>query len=294
MRNKKGYTLVELIITLAVIGIMLTPIFNSFIESNRVNLRSRRLISAAYLAQNQLEEIKGLTRGEFNALDINTLDLIGIDHDDWSYNETRTNSDTTNGGTMFDVNVSIENVTDTLGITLKSPTGTIVENERTWHARVELFDATINMSLESTDRAQSTYNTSKTVNLTFNTIDFNYSELVVGSQVFSIFHDNFDDPDNSWIRKIYVNVIGYEGLTDEWSFTVLNNSDYAIDIKPYEDLNGKIKLVVGPSSRSNIYIGNALPILSGSASTSEEWYNVVVTISHNGTVYEVIESTVGK
>ncbi len=58
MKDKRGYTLIELVITLAVLGIMLTPIFSSFLESNRVNIDSRKRISANYLAQQIIEDYK--------------------------------------------------------------------------------------------------------------------------------------------------------------------------------------------------------------------------------------------
>lgn len=296
MKNKKGYTLVELIITLAIIGIMLVPIFNAFLESNRVNLRSRRQISAVYLAQNKLEDIKGMTRTQFNVLDIDSSDSIGIDHDDWVYDLTVTDDLTTsNGGTTFDLKVHIENVTNELGISLKSPTGSNQTNERTWHSRIVLSDEVANIAIESTERNEYAFTSgTRVVNLVFNKNDANYSNLVVNGETYSMKHTDFIDPDNTWIRKIFVNVVGYEGLSEEWHFNITNNTDYAVDVKPYDDKDGKIKLAVGPTSRSSIYIGNALPRLSGEPSTSKEWYNVVITVSHNGSEYEVIESTVGK
>jgi len=294
MKNKKGYTLVELIITLAVIGIMLTPIFNAFIESNRVNLRSRRQISAAYLAQKELEIIKGLTRAEFNALDQITGDLIDIDNDSWIYNHTETDEATTsNGGTTFDVNVTINNVTSELGIALTIPSGSSMTDERDHHVRVKLDDAILNTTISSTERVGATYNSDKQLDLLFTQFgsSLTQSTLSVDGETYGIVHSNIP---SVWNDVIYVNVVGYEGLSDDWQINIINNSIYTIDAKPFDDVDGKIKITPDPTSISNIYIGNPLPLFSGSPSTSEEWYNVVITVSHNGTVYEVIESTVGK
>jgi prepilin-type N-terminal cleavage/methylation domain-containing protein len=103
MNNKKGYTLIELIITLAVIGIMIIPIFNSFISSHRINLQSKRSISAAYAAQSQVEFIKSRSFIELKDLFNKNIDDPFPEGSVINYTSTMDNA-----GNTFDVTCSID------------------------------------------------------------------------------------------------------------------------------------------------------------------------------------------
>ena len=67
--NQKGLTLVEIIVTLAVLGIVIAPLMSMFVTSQKVNVESRKEYEAIQLAQKYMEEIKAMDTisiGNFN------------------------------------------------------------------------------------------------------------------------------------------------------------------------------------------------------------------------------------
>ncbi|MBN2898537.1 MAG: prepilin-type N-terminal cleavage/methylation domain-containing protein [Clostridia bacterium] len=56
--NNRGITLVEVLITLAVLGIMAVPIFNTFMESMTINHKTMVTVSANHIGQKVLEQLK--------------------------------------------------------------------------------------------------------------------------------------------------------------------------------------------------------------------------------------------
>lgn len=54
-KNNKGLSLIELLIAMALLAILIVPIFNSFIASARINLKARQLMAATDLAQTVFE-----------------------------------------------------------------------------------------------------------------------------------------------------------------------------------------------------------------------------------------------
>lgn len=60
IRNNKGLTLVEILITLAVLGIVIMPLMSMFITSQRMNNESEMKYKAIQFAQEELETIKAM------------------------------------------------------------------------------------------------------------------------------------------------------------------------------------------------------------------------------------------
>jgi prepilin-type N-terminal cleavage/methylation domain-containing protein len=56
--NKKGFTLVELLIAVSILAIVLGPYMTQFVTSTKIGERSVRIVRAEYLAQTVLEEEK--------------------------------------------------------------------------------------------------------------------------------------------------------------------------------------------------------------------------------------------
>jgi len=296
MNNKKGYTLVELILTLAIIGIMVIPIFNAFTEANSVNLRSRRQISAAYLAQNELERVKGMTRSEFGAFDVAGGDAI--DDDTWS--RTIVTNNVSNGGSNFRITTTIENITDEFNITLNTTTATNIDSERDHEVRVELVDNPTNFNIDTNGDVPGVLSSARDVYLLFETLNVNTSTVkVVDNSLTTLLGPLNIDTSDSGYSRITLNIVGFDTLSDVWNFNLINQSDWTLDSKPFVDENNNIRMISDSRSLANVYIGNSFPVANGSPSTSEEYYKIVITVSHiasngNETVYETIESTVGK
>lgn len=59
--NKGGFTLVEIVMTIAVLGIVITPLMSMFIYSQKINNRSLDEFDSLQQAINYMEEIKSLS-----------------------------------------------------------------------------------------------------------------------------------------------------------------------------------------------------------------------------------------
>lgn len=56
-KNKKGFTLVELIIAVAILAIIVAPLVSNFVQSNKINQKSRKNLNAMNMAQDIMEGI---------------------------------------------------------------------------------------------------------------------------------------------------------------------------------------------------------------------------------------------
>lgn len=59
--NNKGVTLVELIIAVAILGIVVTPLLHTFVTSARINAKARKRFDETMLAENLMEEFRDAT-----------------------------------------------------------------------------------------------------------------------------------------------------------------------------------------------------------------------------------------
>ena len=57
MRNKKGLTLVEVVVAMGLFGIIMVTLFPAFLITNLMNITSREFTDANFEAQSELEEI---------------------------------------------------------------------------------------------------------------------------------------------------------------------------------------------------------------------------------------------
>lgn len=58
--NNRGITLVELIVTIAVVGILIAPVTSMFVFSAKINMAASKEFEAAMLSQSYMEEIKAM------------------------------------------------------------------------------------------------------------------------------------------------------------------------------------------------------------------------------------------
>lgn len=56
--NEKGFTLIEVIISIAVLGILISPIFTLMNVNSKLSNKSREQIIATNLAESEIEELK--------------------------------------------------------------------------------------------------------------------------------------------------------------------------------------------------------------------------------------------
>lgn len=58
-RKNKGFSLIEIVVAIAILGIIVLPLLNSFVTSSRVNAKARKKLRATEAAKNVLEDIRG-------------------------------------------------------------------------------------------------------------------------------------------------------------------------------------------------------------------------------------------
>lgn len=61
VKKNKGFTLVELLVAIVLLAIVVTPMFNAFISSARINRNARRIMVATDLGQNIIEGLSEKT-----------------------------------------------------------------------------------------------------------------------------------------------------------------------------------------------------------------------------------------
>jgi prepilin-type N-terminal cleavage/methylation domain-containing protein len=62
MRNKKGLTLVEVVVAMGLFGVIMVTLFPVFLITNLMNITSREFTDANFEAQSELEEIYNLSK----------------------------------------------------------------------------------------------------------------------------------------------------------------------------------------------------------------------------------------
>ena len=58
IKNNKGFSLVELIISIAILALVSGPLLNNFVTAIRVNVKARRVQSETNIVQSIAEDIK--------------------------------------------------------------------------------------------------------------------------------------------------------------------------------------------------------------------------------------------
>lgn len=82
--NNRGFTLVELIIAVAILAVIVMPLISNFIQSSKMNLKGRKSLNAMNLAQDIMEGMSAYTASEFDDMIVNasgaapTVNLSGV------------------------------------------------------------------------------------------------------------------------------------------------------------------------------------------------------------------------
>ena len=80
--NKKGFTLVEALVGIFLVGVAVLGLAQMFTYSVLMNGRAEKIATASFLAQQQIESLRDLTAGELNLLvgsDIDELLDVNLD-----------------------------------------------------------------------------------------------------------------------------------------------------------------------------------------------------------------------
>lgn len=63
-KNNSGFTLVELLVAIAILAIVVAPLLHSFVTGARLNAKSKKIMDATTVAQNVMEDIKATSLEE--------------------------------------------------------------------------------------------------------------------------------------------------------------------------------------------------------------------------------------
>jgi len=110
MRNRKGMTLVEVIVAMALFAIVMVTLFTAFIITNLMNNVSKEFSDATYQAQSEMEVVFGYSREEsLNQTLTNLQDLHG-------YSCSGTTCEKTDG--IFDIVLSFTEHQTSISVTI--------------------------------------------------------------------------------------------------------------------------------------------------------------------------------
>lgn len=91
--DKKGFTIIEVMVTLAVLGIVIGPLMTMFITSQKINNEGSKEYQSIQLAQKYMEEIKGMEVFDYNTQGYVRTEVAG----DYIYTKTIPGSSTDYG-----------------------------------------------------------------------------------------------------------------------------------------------------------------------------------------------------
>ncbi len=280
MKNKRGYTLIELVITLAILGIMITPIFNSFMESNKVNIQSRKRISANYLAQNQIELYKGtavITAGT-------------------------TNLEAENGGFEFKIDVQIEEINSAEYLKPNESVDFFETEKKNYDLIFLIDDASATkkiLTYTSRNNISIENKTFTELKTALNATDFEFDIENDGTANMNINLDNIQQYTINTSTNCNVStpisrriaVVGLPSSGSSVSFTIDNNSTNPIRVKPFGKgftVHQGIGSIIVSNNLTN---GNYID-----ASSGEKLYKVVVTVTDKATnkEYAKVRTMIGR
>ena len=105
-RGGKGFTLMEVVIGIALVGIALLGLAQLFTYSVMNNSRSERITAATYLAQQQIDALRSLTADELNTLTAGIIDEV-LDINNDGTNDFRRLTQVQDTGTNWSVRVLV-------------------------------------------------------------------------------------------------------------------------------------------------------------------------------------------
>ncbi len=213
--NNNGLTLIEIIITLAVLGVVITPLMSMFITSQKINNESEMKYNAIQLAQKYMEGIKA----------VETLDVTSSGY---------TGSPGNYSKTIYDYDYKLEiNIKENEEITLEDVDPVVIPGT---------FNQTINVNVSTLKEINATQNNENIrinlsvdngtikVNNTFSGVklyifksDKNFNYSITGNGTVIEAEEGMKKPDNI-LYYITVNVYKDDRLIETVSGSTVFNS----------------------------------------------------------------------
>lgn len=216
--NKSGLTLVEVIISLAILGIIIIPLSSLFLNSVKNNVRSEDQLKANQLAQEKMEEImhKNVLS---NASDTETEDDFTIAYsieDMAGYGGVANTTGTL--VTDYDAEVSLKDLPDTIDIDLSDEDAfiyIIIENNTITFSRVPEADEqsdTVNFVSADDVKIKVYCDNEEEVTLKI------YNRLDIPARIYKIYEIDQDTDEEAQVVNIQTEsgrVYAYESIYDQ-------------------------------------------------------------------------------
>lgn len=104
LRQKRGSTLIEVLIAMVILGLIVVPFLTMFMQATRSNAESRVMMDASYYGQNLMEDVK-YSLGENGMADARTY-LVGQGYTEQVYTEdVHYDYTKTNGAFTYEVDL---------------------------------------------------------------------------------------------------------------------------------------------------------------------------------------------
>jgi len=257
MKNRNGYSLLELIIAMGLLALLAGPFVSIFVDSLKINKMSDNVVKANYIAQKYMEEYKSKVEYEFKESDLKTA--------------TSTTVETFDNSVLYEIDEALIYYYNANEITLKNNIKEFeVKNAVDRKYVLRLDDSGVSKIREILEYSTSSSNV----------------ESILGE---------FTITDNRFVISFNSQGFDSENLPAPFEITIENNSKYDIYVYSYDNDFNLIMLKFKNNSIDTdiVYINN-LTMKSESNFNDEIFNQVIVTVSKNGIEYAKIVSGIKK
>lgn len=272
MNNEKGYTMVEILIAMAILAIMSAPVLNIFTDSIRINRMADDQYKSDFIAQKFIEDLRvndlphdNDTTVEYDGFSVNVV------HKELINDVATVETEVKSNFTLPTINVDIEMFID-------SDSKIALRNNSKNLSNLDLDPNLYLLKVESTSP-----NIYKTI--------LSHSDLSLVNTV-EFDETTINDSEPLTIRIFKNNNLTFED-TQKITFSVLNSTSKEVEIYLVNDQLKNIKFNINSSSKGVKLIRN----LTDSAHISTNEYtshDVEVTVSKNGTEYTKLKTVISK
>ena len=275
MKNRNGYSLLELIIAMGLLALLAGPFVSIFVDSLKINKMSDNVIKANYIAQKYMEEYK--SKDNLGST-VQTFVEDGFDIKvEYEFKEsdlktaTSTTVETFDNSVLYEIDEVLTYYYNANEITLKNNIKEFeVKNAVDRKYVLRLDDSGVSKIREILEYSTSSSNV----------------ESILGE---------FTITDNRFVISFNSQGFDSENLPAPFEITIENNSKYDIYVYSYDNDFNLIMLKFKNNSIDTdiVYINN-LTMKSESNFNDEIFNQVIVTVSKNGIEYAKIVSGIKK
>lgn len=258
LKNRKGITLIEIIVTLAIVGIIVVPISTLFISTARTNKFAEDKMEATALAQNYMERVKAST--DVNVWDniINTEGKFKVEIDINKYSKYNFPQETSGDSIEYDYRIEVQNKDIKLYNSSENDLGVL---------------ATINSSLDKDIEMKFTYEDNK--------VDFSVVQNDISIITESVGWTGDIKIKIDIVDILNVEIEGINESNDNMIFYIAKSNQGNII---YSTKEGKIRWY------NNIALGSG-NVSGNNISVDSRVYGVTVTVKKDGEILEQLKGT---